>query len=74
MGGREYAVIAGGGGNPDPAAIERVIASGAIALPCFSGQGGPYATTEGVIRGDVARARSDRAGDALSAPWSAISC
>jgi sugar (pentulose or hexulose) kinase len=54
MGGREYAVIAGGGGNPDPAAIERVIASGAIALPCFSGQGGPYATTEGVIHGDVA--------------------
>jgi sugar (pentulose or hexulose) kinase len=54
MGGREYAVIAGGGGNPDLAAIERVIASGAIALPCFSGQGGPYATTQGVIRGDVA--------------------
>jgi sugar (pentulose or hexulose) kinase len=54
MGGREYAVIAGGGGNPDPAAIERVIASGAIALPCFSGQGGPYATTKGVIRGEVA--------------------
>ena len=53
MGGREYAVIAGGGGNPDPAAIERVIASGAVALPCFSGQGGPYATTEGVIRGEV---------------------
>jgi sugar (pentulose or hexulose) kinase len=54
MGGREYAVIAGGGGNPDPAAIERVIASGAIALPCFSSQGGPYATTKGVIRGEVA--------------------
>lgn len=54
MGGREYAVIAGGGGNPGPAAIERVVASGAIALPCFSGQGGPYATTKGMIRGDVA--------------------
>ena len=54
MGGREYAVIAGGSGNPDPAAIERVVASGAIALPCFSGQGGPYATTKGVIHGDVA--------------------
>lgn len=53
MGGREYAVIAGGGGNPDLAAIERVIASGAVALPCFSGQGGPYATTKGVIRPDV---------------------
>jgi sugar (pentulose or hexulose) kinase len=55
MGGREYAVIAGRGGNPDLAALERVIASGAIALPCFSGQGGPYAATEGVIRGDVER-------------------
>jgi sugar (pentulose or hexulose) kinase len=54
MGGREYAVIAGGGGNPDLDAIERVIASGTIALPCFSGQGGPYATTKGVIRGEVA--------------------
>jgi sugar (pentulose or hexulose) kinase len=53
MGGREYAVI-GGGGNADAAAIERVIASGAIALPCFSGQGGPYATTKGVIRREVA--------------------
>lgn len=54
MGGREYAAIAGGGGSPDLDAIERVIASGAIALPCFSGQGGPYATTKGVIRGEVA--------------------
>jgi sugar (pentulose or hexulose) kinase len=54
MGGREYAVIAGGGGNPDRAALERVIAAGALALPCFSGQGGPYATTKGVIRGAVA--------------------
>jgi sugar (pentulose or hexulose) kinase len=59
MGGREYAIIARAGGNPDLAAIERVIASGAIALPCFSGQGGPYATTEGVIRGEIAA--SDRA-------------
>ncbi|MBV8698793.1 FGGY-family carbohydrate kinase [Bradyrhizobium sp.] len=53
MGGREYAVIAGGRGNPELAAIERVIASGAMALPCFSGQGGPYAANEGAIRGDV---------------------
>ncbi|MBO0754134.1 MAG: sugar kinase, partial [Bradyrhizobiaceae bacterium] len=54
MGGREYAVIAGGTGTPDFGAIERVIASGALALPCFSGQGGPYATTKGVTRGEVA--------------------
>ncbi|WP_245313144.1 FGGY-family carbohydrate kinase [Bradyrhizobium macuxiense] len=57
MGGREYAVIAGDG-NQDLDAIERVIASGAMALPCFSGHGGPYATTKGVIRGEVAA--SDR--------------
>jgi sugar (pentulose or hexulose) kinase len=56
MGGREYAVIAGGKSNPDPAAIARVIAAGAMALPCFSGQGGPYATIKGEIRGDVAAA------------------
>ncbi|MBR0827756.1 sugar kinase [Bradyrhizobium manausense] len=54
MGGREYAAIAGGGGNPDLDAIDRVIVSGAMALPCFSGQGGPYATTKGMIRGEVA--------------------
>ncbi|MCP3470632.1 FGGY family carbohydrate kinase [Bradyrhizobium sp. CCGUVB1N3] len=54
MGGREYAAIAGGGGNPDLDAIERVIVSGTMALPCFSGHGGPYATTKGVIRGEVA--------------------
>ncbi|GLR84647.1 FGGY-family carbohydrate kinase [Bradyrhizobium iriomotense] len=54
MGGREYAAIAGGSGNPDLDAIERVIASGAMALPCFSSHGGPYATTKGVIRGEVA--------------------
>ncbi|MDA9442548.1 sugar kinase [Bradyrhizobium sp. CCBAU 51745] len=54
MGGREYAIIAESGGNADLDAIERVIASGAMALPCFSGQGGPYATTAGVVRGEVA--------------------
>ncbi|KRQ00997.1 FGGY-family carbohydrate kinase [Bradyrhizobium manausense] len=54
MGGREYAIITESGGNADLEAIERVIASGAMALPCFSGQGGPYATTAGVLRGEVA--------------------
>ena len=29
-------------------------AAGAMALPCFSGQGGPYATTKGAIRGATA--------------------
>jgi len=54
MGGREYALIAEGGDNADLDAIKRVIASGAMALPCFSGQGGPYATTKGAVRGEVA--------------------
>lgn len=52
MGGREYAAIAGAPGNPDPASLARVIASGAMALPCFAGQGGggPFASREGEIR------------------------
>jgi sugar (pentulose or hexulose) kinase len=54
MGGREYAVIAGGSDSPDVGAIERIITSGALPLPCFSGQGGPYATTKGMICGEVA--------------------
>jgi sugar (pentulose or hexulose) kinase len=53
MGGREYAAIGGAGGNPDFSAIARVIGTGAMALPCFSGQGGPYAAAKGEIRGDV---------------------
>jgi L-fuculokinase len=58
MGGREYAAIAGPHGNPDPASLARVIASGAMALPCFAGQGagGPFASCRGEIRGDVASA------------------
>jgi sugar (pentulose or hexulose) kinase len=59
MGGREYAAIGGAGGNPDFSAIARVIGTGAMALPCFSGQGGPYAAAKGEIRGDVEA--SDRA-------------
>ena len=58
MGGREYAAIAGAPGNPDPAALTRVIASGAMALPCFAGPGagGPFAARHGEIRGDIAAA------------------
>jgi L-fuculokinase len=58
MGGREYATIAGAPGNPEPSALARVIASGAMALPCFAGQGagGPFAARQGEIRGDVASA------------------
>jgi sugar (pentulose or hexulose) kinase len=58
MGGREYAAIAGAPGNPDPASLARVIASGAMALPCFAGQGGggPFASRQGEIRGEIAPA------------------
>ena len=58
MGGREYAAIAGAPGNPDPASLARVIASGALALPCFAGPGGggPFAARPGEIRGQIASA------------------
>jgi len=58
MGGREYAAIAGVHGNPDPASLSRVIASGAMALPSFAGQGGggPFASYRGEIRGYIAPA------------------
>jgi sugar (pentulose or hexulose) kinase len=56
MGGREYAEIAGAPANPDAAALARVVAAGALALPCFAGQGGPFAGRPGRIRGDVAPA------------------
>jgi sugar (pentulose or hexulose) kinase len=53
MGGREYSVLAGGGGSPTLAALEQIISSSALALPCFSGQGGPFATVKGEILGEV---------------------
>jgi L-fuculokinase len=56
MGGREYsAIVIGATENPDQASLGRLIASGAMALPCFAGQGGPFATRKGEISGDVAR-------------------
>jgi L-fuculokinase len=56
MGGREYAAIAGAPASPDAASLARVIASGAIALPCFAGQGGPFPLRRGEIVGLVAPA------------------
>jgi sugar (pentulose or hexulose) kinase len=54
MGGREYAVIVGGAREPpDADAIARVQKAGALALPCFAGQGGPFAARAGAIQGDV---------------------
>ncbi|HXW19382.1 MAG TPA: sugar kinase [Roseiarcus sp.] len=68
MGGREYAAIAESAPSPDLAAIERIVASGAMALPCFSGQGGPFAGINGEILGAVAPA--DRG--ALATLYSAL--
>jgi sugar (pentulose or hexulose) kinase len=54
MGGREYGAIVGDErGQPDEASLERVIASSALALPCFAPQGGPFVNRKGEIRGDV---------------------
>jgi sugar (pentulose or hexulose) kinase len=52
MGGREFAAIAG----PSPAPIAagdvaEVVASGALALPAFSDQGGPFSNRTGRIEG-----------------------
>jgi L-fuculokinase len=54
MGGREYSELTGAVAAPaDDAVLARVIASGAMALPCFAPQGGPFASRKGEIRGDV---------------------
>ena len=55
MGGREYSLIVGDlSGGPDEASLARVLASGAMATPCFAGQGGPFASRKGEIRGQIA--------------------
>ena len=55
MGGREYSAIVGDSQSDlDRAALERVIAKGALALPCFAPQGGPFSARTGEIRGDFA--------------------
>jgi sugar (pentulose or hexulose) kinase len=55
MGGREYSEIVGAAkGDTDAAALTRVIATGAMALPCFAPQGGPFVARKGEIRGAVA--------------------
>ncbi|MGO9758058.1 MAG: FGGY-family carbohydrate kinase [Roseiarcus sp.] len=57
MGGREYAeIVAGEPASPDAASLARVIGAGVMALPCFSGQGGPFAARRGQIRGRLEHA------------------
>jgi L-fuculokinase len=54
MGGREYSELTGATKAPaDPAALARLMTSGAMALPCFAPQGGPFVSRQGEIRGDV---------------------
>ncbi len=53
MGGREYAVLtAQAHGDLDGAALSRIVAGGAMALPCFAPQGGPFSNRKGEILGD----------------------
>ena len=71
MGGREYAVLAGEApADAEEADIARVIASGALALPAFSDQGGPFSARKGVIEGKAPAAPKARA--ALATLYSAL--
>ncbi|MGO9768944.1 MAG: FGGY-family carbohydrate kinase [Roseiarcus sp.] len=57
MGGREYSAIVGEARGPlDADALARVVERGAMALPCFAAQGGPFARRRGEIRGDFSDA------------------
>jgi sugar (pentulose or hexulose) kinase len=62
MGGREFGAIAG----QQPAAfdaedVERLIARGTMALPCFAETGGPFAGRIGRVAGPVPRTDAERA-------------
>ena len=71
MGGREFAVLAGDApADADEADIAAVIASGVLALPAFSDQGGPFASRKGVIEGETPTAPIARA--ALATLYSAL--
>lgn len=61
MGGREFAALAG----PDPVActlggIERLIAQGSMALPCFAESGGPFVGRHGFIDGPQPQTPEER--------------
>ena len=54
MGGREFAVLAGDApAEADEADVAGVVASGVLALPAFSDQGGPFAGRKGAIEGEA---------------------
>jgi L-fuculokinase len=71
MGGREYAVLAGDApADADEADVAAILASGAVALPAFSDQGGPFASRKGVIEGEAPTTAKARA--ALATLYSAL--
>jgi sugar (pentulose or hexulose) kinase len=71
MGGREYAVLAGDmPADADEADVTAIIASGVLALPAFSDQGGPFASRKGVIEGEPPTTPKARA--ALATLYSAL--
>jgi L-fuculokinase len=71
MGGREFSVLAGDApADADEADVTAMIASGALALPAFSDQGGPFAARKGVIEGNAPATRQARA--ALATLYSAL--
>jgi L-fuculokinase len=62
MGGREFAVLAGEApADADAADVAAVVASGALALPAFSDQGGPFAGRIGRIEGQAPATPKGRA-------------
>jgi sugar (pentulose or hexulose) kinase len=62
MGGREFAVLAGEApADADEADVAGVVASGTLALPAFSDQGGPFAGRVGRIEGKAPAAPKARA-------------
>jgi L-fuculokinase len=71
MGGREYAVLAGDApAGADDAAVAAIVASGVLALPAFSDQGGPFSARKGIIRGEAPATPKARA--ALATLYSAL--
>jgi L-fuculokinase len=71
MGGREFAVLAGEKpAVPSEADVAAAIAAGALALPAFSDQGGPFAGRKGVIEGEAPSTPKGRA--ALATLYAAL--
>jgi L-fuculokinase len=71
MGGREFSVLAGEApADADEADIAAAVASGALALPAFSDQGGPFAGRVGRIEGEAPA--TPRARAALATLYTAL--